>query len=109
MRSKRRPFCNRADTDCNIVRRESLDDPALAWEVLPSELFSGDVVAAKDTALAQTPVRQRHGMGKDRALGFGQGNGAEAHYFRKVLVICAMIDTAISAGVLAPISRPTGA
>ena len=23
MRSKRRPFCNRADTDCNIVRRES--------------------------------------------------------------------------------------
>jgi len=30
----------------NIVRRESLADPALAWEVLPSELFSGDVVAA---------------------------------------------------------------
>lgn len=30
----------------NIVRRDSLDDPAIGWEVLPSELFSGDVVAA---------------------------------------------------------------
>lgn len=30
----------------NIVRRDSLDDPSLRWEVLPSELFSGDVVAA---------------------------------------------------------------
>ncbi len=30
----------------NIVRRDSLDDPSIGWEVLPSELFSGDVVAA---------------------------------------------------------------
>jgi two-component system, HptB-dependent secretion and biofilm response regulator len=30
----------------NMVRRKGLDDPALAWEVLPSARFSGDAVAA---------------------------------------------------------------
>jgi CheY-like chemotaxis protein len=52
----------------NIVRRDSLDDPALAWEVLPSERFSGDVVAA-----ARSPTGELYTM-----LGDATGHGLTA-------------------------------
>ena len=52
----------------NIVRRDSLDDPALAWEVLPSQRFSGDVVAA-----ARAPTGVLYTM-----LGDATGHGLTA-------------------------------
>lgn len=52
----------------NIVRRDSLDDPAIGWEVLPSALFSGDVVAA-----ARAPTGALYTM-----LGDATGHGLTA-------------------------------
>lgn len=52
----------------NMVRRKGLDDPALAWEVLPSARFSGDAVAA-----ARGPTGRLYAM-----LGDATGHGLAA-------------------------------
>ena len=67
------------------------------------------VVAGQALALAQTPAGQGDGMRQHGIQRLGQGDRAEDHdAFRSSPTICARIETAISAGVLAPISRPTG-
>lgn len=61
-------------------------------------------------ALAQPPAGQGHGMGEDRALRLVERNGSEAHQPRlSRSVIWARMDSAISAGLRAPMSSPTGA
>ena len=52
----------------NMVRREGLNDPLLAWEVLPSSRFSGDAVAA-----ARGPYGHLYAM-----LGDATGHGLTA-------------------------------
>jgi CheY-like chemotaxis protein len=52
----------------NMIRRKGLDDPALAWEVLPSARFSGDAVAA-----ARGPTGRLYAM-----LGDATGHGLAA-------------------------------
>lgn len=52
----------------NMVRREGLNDPRLAWEVLPSSRFSGDAVAA-----ARAPSGLLYAM-----LGDATGHGLTA-------------------------------
>jgi hypothetical protein len=69
----------------------------------------GDLFLADAAALPQASARQGHGMGKDRAFGLIEGDRAELHQRRRVAVIWAMMLTAISAGVRAPMSSPTGA
>ena len=69
----------------------------------------GQIGVGQGAALAQASVGQGDGMGQDRARCLIQGNRAKAHYCRRIWVIWAMTLTAISPGVLAPMSRPTGA
>ena len=64
---------------------------------------------AETAALAKAAFGQGNRMRQDRAGRLIQRDGAEAHQRRRAAVIWAMMLTAISAGVRAPMSNPTGA
>ena len=69
-----------------------------------------DSIRRQDRPFGQPPtLGQTQRMGQDRAFGLGQWYGSELHDARrKVWIISARIDTAISCGLAAPISRPMG-
>ena len=70
----------------------------------------GQIGGLQHAALAQAPLGPGVRMGQNRAQSRVQGDRAELHPgLRRTWVIWASTESAISAGVLAPISRPTGA
>ena len=68
-----------------------------------------DLGGAEHRALLQSALGQRHRMGEHRALGHLQRDRPEPHSRRSRWVTSARTETAISAGVRAPMSSPTGA
>ena len=72
----------------------------------------GDVISRQPCPLANTAVAKENGMRQDCPFAFVQRNRAEFHDQapprRSTVIISARMDTAISAGVFAPISRPAG-
>jgi hypothetical protein len=60
-------------------------------------------------ALLDDAARQPDGVGEDRAPRLLQPGGAEDHLPLRRATTCAMMDSAISGAVTAPMSRPTGA
>ena len=71
----------------------------------------GEVGSGEHPALLHPNAGDRLAMRQDRAFGLAKGEGAEIHQAnprRSVSVTSARIATAISAGDLAPMSRPMG-
>ncbi len=69
------------------------------------------VRGAQDPALLEDGVGDPQAVGQNRAGAGVDGNGAEPHGAaprRRIAVICARIEVAISPGDRAPMSRPTG-
>ncbi len=70
----------------------------------------GGVGGGEHAAFLEHAVAGARGVREDRAEGLGDHDGPEPHGVapRRAATISARIDTAISAGVRAPIRRPTG-
>ncbi len=81
---------------------------ATITSAMPARQQRVDLRFAQHLALAQAPLWQGHGMGQHRAARVTGGERSELHDLRSVAIICARIETAISAGPAAPMSRPMG-
>ena len=68
----------------------------------------GDIGGGQPTALLEGATLELDAMGEKGALRLGQGHLGEDHAWRRIAVIWARMETAISAGESAPMESPTG-
>ena len=69
----------------------------------------GNIAGVEDSSFPETSVADSLAMHEHGAFGLRQGHGTELHALCSTWVIWAMIEIAISAGLLALIASPTGA
>lgn len=90
-----------------LVRRPPRHHPS---RMRPLPVMTPQLAATAHLPVAHRTIGQGHRMRQNRPQDPAGRHLAERHpAIRSVAVICAMIDSAISAGPFAPIANPTGA